>query len=142
MIYWGGGFDFFALKKELAELKIKSENPEIWKDNNAKPIFQKLKNIENKIKDFDIIKDNLEYIEDLFKIAVSENNEEYFDQLLPETTTLLDISNKSRLENLMSESADSNNTFLEIHAGAGGTESQDWAEMLLRMYIRWAENAQ
>ena len=139
MIYWGGEFDFSALKIELAELKIKSENPEIWKDNNAKPIFQKLKNIENKIKDFDIIKDNLEYIEDLFKIAVSENNEEYFDQLLPETTKLLDISNKSRLENLMSENADPNNIFLEIHAGAGGTESQDWAEMLTRMYIRWAE---
>ena len=107
---------FLLLKIELAELKIKSENPEIWKDNNAKPIFQKLKNIENKIKDFDFIKDNLEYIEDLFKIAVSENNEEYFDQLLPETTKLLDISNKSRLENLMSESADPNNIFLEIHA--------------------------
>ena len=44
MICWGGGFDFSALKIELAELKIKSENPEIWKDNNAKPIFQKLKN--------------------------------------------------------------------------------------------------
>ena len=139
MIYWGGGFDFSALKLELAELKIKSENPDIWKDNKAKPIFQKIKNIENKITDFDIIKDNLEYIEDLFKIAISENNEEYFDKLLPETTKLLDISNKSRLENLMSESADPNNIFLEIHAGAGGTESQDWAEMLIRMYIRWAE---
>ncbi len=139
MIYWGGGFDFSALQSELAELKNKSENPEIWKDNSAKPIFQKIKNLENKIRDFDIIKSNLEYIEDLFKIAVSENNEEYFDQLLPETSMLLDISNKSRLENLMSEHADSNNIFLEIHAGAGGTESQDWAEMLTRMYIRWAE---
>ena len=75
----------------------------------------------------------------MFKIAVAENNEEYFDQLLLETTKLLDISNKSRLENLMSERADPNNIFLEIHAGAGGTESQDWAEMLTRMYIRWAE---
>ena len=139
MIYWGGGFDFLALKKELEELKIKSENPEIWKDNNAKPIFQKLKSIENKIKDFDFIKDNLGYIEDFFKIAISETNEEYFDQLLVETSKLLEISNKSRLENLMSENADPNNTFLEIHAGAGGTESQDWAEMLTRMYIRWAE---
>jgi hypothetical protein len=72
----------FCFKKELKELKIKSENPDIWKDNNAKPIFQKLKNIENKIKDFDFIKENLEYIEDLFKIAVKETNEEYFDQLL------------------------------------------------------------
>ncbi len=128
-----------SLREELKELKIKSENPEIWKDNNAKPIFQKLKNIENKIKDFDFIKENLEYIEDLFKIAIAETNEEYIDQLLVETSKLLDISNKSRLENLMSENADPNNIFLEIHAGAGGTESQDWAEMLTRMYIRWAE---
>ena len=139
MIYWGGEFDYSALKIELAELKIKSENPEIWKDRKAKPVFQKLKNIEKKIKDFDTIKDNLEYIEEFFKIAVSENNEDYFNQLLPETTNLLNISNNSRLENLMSESVDPNNIFLEIHAGAGGTESQDWAEMLTRMYIRWAE---
>ena len=112
MIYWGGGFDFSELKKELEELKIKSENPEIWKGKNAKPIFQKIKNIEKKITDFNIIKDNLEYIEDLFNIAVSENNEEYFDQLLHETINILDISNKSRLENLMGESADQNNIFL------------------------------
>ena len=136
---WGGGFDFISLKKELSKLKTKSENPDIWKETNAKSIFQKIKNIENKITDFDLIQENLKYLEDLFVIATSENNEEYFNQLLLESNNLLNISNKSRLENLMNESADSNNIFLEIHAGAGGTESQDWAEMLLRMYIRWAE---
>ncbi len=52
MIYWGGEFDFSSLKKELSKLKTESENPEIWKDDNAKSIFQKIKNIENKIKDF------------------------------------------------------------------------------------------
>ena len=136
---WGGGFDFISLKKELSKLKTKSENPDIWKETNAKSIFQKIKNIENKIKDFDLIQENFKYLEDLFVIATSENNEEYFNQILLESNNLLNISNKSRLENLMNESADSNNIFLEIHAGAGGTESQDWAEMLLRMYIRWAE---
>ena len=139
MIYWGGGFDFSLLNEELSILKKESENPDIWKEDNAKSIFQKIKNIENKIKDFDNIKESISYIEDLFQIAISENNEEYFDQLVIESINLLSISNKSRLENLMSESADPNNIFLEIHAGAGGTESQDWAEMLLRMYIRWAE---
>jgi len=104
--------------------------------------LQKAKNIEKKIKDFENIRDNLQYIEELFNIAVSENNEEYFDQLLPEVIQLLSTSNKSRLENLMSDNADPNNIFLEIHAGAGGTESQDWAEMLTRMYIRWAEKQQ
>ena len=120
-------------------MKTESENPDIWKKDNAKSIFQKIKNLEKKIRDFEIIEENLKYIEDLFQIAISENNEEYFDQLVPESNKLLAISNKSRLENLMSESADPNNIFLEIHAGAGGTESQDWAEMLVRMYIRWAE---
>ena len=120
-------------------MKTESENPDIWKKDNAKSIFQKIKNLEKKIRDFEIIEENLKYIEDLFQIAISENNEEYFDHLVPESNKLLAISNKSRLENLMSESADPNNIFLEIHAGAGGTESQDWAEMLVRMYIRWAE---
>ena len=78
-------------------------------------------------------------MDDLFNLAISENNEEYISELLFETKKIANLSNKSRLENLMNESADSNNIFLEIHAGAGGTESQDWAEMLSRMYIRWAE---
>ena len=78
-------------------------------------------------------------MDDLFNLAISENNEEYISDLLFETKKIANLSNKSRLENLMNESADSNNVFLEIHAGAGGTESQDWAEMLSRMYIRWAE---
>ena len=47
MIYWGGGFDFSSLKKELSKLKIESENPKIWKDDNAKSIFQNIKNIYN-----------------------------------------------------------------------------------------------
>ena len=139
MICWGGQFDFTLLNQELKNLKTESENPAIWKNPDAKSIFQKIKNIENKIKDFEIIKNNLEYIKDLFSIAINENNEEYYSQLFEESNKLLAISNKSRLENLMSESADENNVFLEIHAGAGGTESQDWAEMLVRMYVRWAE---
>ena len=118
---------------------MESENPEIWRDPKAKSLFQKIKNIENKIKDFETIASNIDYIKELLGIAVSENNEEYFEQLIDESNKLLIISNKSRLENLMSETADPNNVFLEIHAGAGGTESQDWAEMLLRMYVRWSE---
>ena len=139
MIYWGGEFDFSSLKLELEQFRKETENPEIWKDPKAKSLFQKIKNIENKIRDFETIETNLEYFKELLSLAISENNEEYFDQLLAESKKILVISNKSRLENLMSDIADPNNAFLEIHAGAGGTESQDWAEMLLRMYIRWSE---
>ena len=139
MICWGGEFDFTSLKLDLKQLRKESENPKIWKNPNAKSLFQKIKNIENKIRDFETIESNIEYFKELLSLAISENNEEYFDQLLAESKKILIISNKSRLENLMSDTTDSNNAFLEIHAGAGGTESQDWAGMLLRMYIRWSE---
>tara|TARA_B100000029_G_scaffold491275_1_gene551232 strand:- start:4498 stop:5307 length:810 start_codon:yes stop_codon:yes gene_type:complete len=62
------------------------------------------------------------------------------NQLFDDSITLLKDSTKVRYLNLMGDVADHNNAFLEIHAGAGGTESQDWAEMLQRMYIRWAES--
>ena len=139
MICWGGEFDFSSLKLDLEKYRIESENPEIWKDPNAKSLFQKIKNIENKIRDFETVESNIEYLEEMLSLAISENNDEYFEQLFAESKKILIISNKSRLENLMSDTTDPNNAFLEIHAGAGGTESQDWAEMLLRMYIRWSE---
>ena len=74
---------------------MESENPEIWKDPKAKSLFQKIKNIENKIKDFETIESNIEYIKELLGIAVSEKNEEYFEQLIDESNKLLIISNKS-----------------------------------------------
>tara|TARA_B100000686_G_C16766246_1_gene962001 strand:- start:840 stop:1700 length:861 start_codon:yes stop_codon:yes gene_type:complete len=79
-------------------------------------------------------------LEELYKISQDDKNENYLFQLLNESKLLLEDSTKVRYLNLMSEIADQNNAFLEIHAGAGGTESQDWAQMLQRMYIRWAEN--
>ena len=62
------------------------------------------------------------------------------NEIFNDSKKLLEYSTKSRYENLLNEEADSNNAFIEIHAGAGGTESQDWAEMLQRMYIRWADS--
>ena len=85
MICWGGEFDFTSLKSELKQLRIESENPQIWKDLNAKSLFQKIKNIENKIRDFETIESNIEYFKEFLSLAISENNEEYFDQLLEES---------------------------------------------------------
>ena len=109
MICWGGRFDFSLLNEELKNLKKETENPEIWENSDAKSLFQKIKIIEKKIKDFETIKNNLEYIEDLFRIAIEESNDEYFTHLSEEADKLLVISNRSRLENLMSEAVDVNN---------------------------------
>ena len=140
MISWGGGFDYNSLQKELETLKQKTSDPKIWDKPGAKSIFQEIKIIENKINDYERIKKSLEDLEEFYLLAKEDKNDNYFSQLLDESELLLEDSTKIRYLNLMGEVADHNNAFLEIHAGAGGTESQDWAEMLQRMYIRWAES--
>ena len=92
--------------------------------------------------DFQRIKQSLFDIKELFNIATHEHDEKTIEDLLEDSEVLLKDSTQIRYLNLMNGEADQNNSFLEIHAGAGGTESQDWAEMLQRMYVRWAESKQ
>ncbi len=76
---------------------------------------------------------------DLIEMAEEEEDAEALSELEATLADLKAIADKKQLESLLSGEADGNDCFVEIHAGAGGTESQDWAEMLLRMYTRWAE---
>jgi peptide chain release factor 2 len=80
-------------------------------------------------------RDNVE----LAEMADAEGDQATLDEVQAALTALRDESRKRQFESLLSGEADLNNAFLEVHAGAGGTESQDWAEILLRMYTRWAE---
>jgi peptide chain release factor 2 len=80
-------------------------------------------------------KDNVE----LAEMADAEGDQATLDEVQAALTVLRDESKKRQFESLLSGEADLNNAFLEVHAGAGGTESQDWAEILLRMYTRWAD---
>ena len=81
------------------------------------------------------LNDNAELIE----LAEAEGEADVAAEAEKALTALRDKAAKMELESLLSGEADSNDCFLEVHAGAGGTESQDWAEMLLRMYTRWSE---
>jgi peptide chain release factor 2 len=82
---------------------------------------------------------SLESTVELIELAELEENEGVYDEALGELRLLGALAAKRRLESLLSGEADPNDAFVEIHAGAGGTESQDWAEMLVRMYQRWSE---
>ncbi|HJO13646.1 MAG TPA: peptide chain release factor 2 [Alphaproteobacteria bacterium] len=132
-------FDYEKLQKELQNLTLKSEDPNIWKDLEAKKLFKKINSIKKKLKDFDRIKESLSDIKELYSFATLESDESSIIQLLNDSKILLQDSMNLKNLTLMNDEADQNNSFLEIHAGAGGTESQDWAEMLQRMYVRWAE---
>jgi len=79
-------------------------------------------------------------LKEFYIFAVEEKDQQTIIQLVEDSNQLLKDSTEVRYSNLMNGEADQNNAFVEIHAGAGGTESQDWAEMLQRMYVRWAES--
>ena len=79
-------------------------------------------------------------MKEFYAFAVDENDQQTIIQLVEDSNQLLKDSTEVRYLNLMNGEADQNNAFVEIHAGAGGTESQDWAEMLQRMYVRWADS--
>ena len=128
------------MEKDLLELKQKTNNPNIWENLEAKTLFQNIKIVEKKIADFHRIKQSLSDLKEFYAFAVDENDQQTIIQLVEDSNQLLKDSTEVRYLNLMSGEADQNNAFVEIHAGAGGTESQDWAEMLQRMYVRWAES--
>ena len=128
------------MEKDLLKLRQKTNDPNIWENLEAKTLFQNIKIVEKKIADFHRIKQSLSDLKEFYTFAVDENDQQTIIQLVGDSNQLLKDSTEVRYLNLMNGEADQNNAFVEIHAGAGGTESQDWAEMLQRMYVRWAES--
>lgn len=114
--------------------------PDFWNDQQqAQGVINEangLKELVNEYKDMQEMQENLEVTLELVK---EENDAELQEELVEETKDLNKRLNEYELQLLLSEPHDKNNAILELHPGAGGTESQDWGSMLLRMYQRWAE---
>ncbi len=123
----------------MEDLKIKSSDPDIWKKNNAKNIFQEIKNIESKIEDINSLQKSINENQEIYNYIQENNEQSLLKELDKEVKLTLKLSDKIRYVSLLNDEADHLNAFIEIHAGAGGTESQDWAEMLQRMYLRWSD---
>ena len=134
-------FEKKKINENLLEIEKKLENQNIW--NKFEEMSQELKKKNYFIKFLDSFKKfEQNYLDTIELIKLSKNNND--DELITELENELIVTesnlNLLYLETLMSGKADSKNALIEIHAGAGGVESQDWAEMLLRMYSRWAES--
>ena len=129
-----------AISKEAADLEEQSAQPGFWDDAEAsQKIMQKIGALKNKIASFKKLEGNVEDVLTMIELAEEEEDA----SMLPEIKELADET-KSMLEEqkliiLLSGEYDSKNAILTFHAGAGGTEAQDWVEMLYRMYNRWAE---
>ena len=126
---------------EISELENRTQEPDFWNDvDKAQSLQTKLGRLQKKVQSF---KDLETQREDLLALCELANEEEDLDSL-PEleagVSEFKETFEKMRLETLLTGEYDKNNAILTLHAGAGGTEAQDWVSMLYRMYCRWAEN--
>ena len=132
-------FDIEKLEVELSELEKKTLEPNFWDDtNNANSILDKIKNIKNKCKKYREIEADLSGIKDIIDLLKIEYDESLANEMIKDINKIKKEVEKFEIQTLLSGKYDKNNAILTIHPGAGGTEAQDWAEMLYRMYTRWA----
>ncbi len=124
----------------MEELNKQAEDPDLWNDQaRAQKVMQERTRLENAIKGFNSLEQTLEDAIELIGLGEEEGDEDAITEGEEMLNGLLVEAEKQEVETLLSGEADSNDCFIEIHSGAGGTESQDWASMLYRMYSRWAE---
>ena len=129
-----------SARKELAELQIETEQEGFWNDvERSQRIAQKIKRLENKIKKYDHLVSDWEDTLTLCEMAQEEDDASQLDEVAQGYETLEKEVSDRRLAALLTGEYDAKNAILTFHAGAGGTEAQDWTEMLYRMYTRWAE---
>lgn len=133
-------FDIVELEKNKTKLENQIADENFWqKDSNeTAKILAELKQHKIKIDNYKNICNEISEIEDLTELAELENDESFVKDILKSTQKLEKEIEKLQLETLLSGKYDKLNAILTLHPGAGGTESQDWAEMLYRMYTRWA----
>ncbi len=124
----------------LEELNALAEDPDLWNDpQNAQKLMRERTKLDDAITAVREIGDDLEATVEIIELSEMEDDEDMIKEAEIQLKQLAEQAKTAELKALLSGEADGNDTYVEIHSGAGGTESQDWASMLFRMYMRWAE---
>ncbi len=126
---------------KLEELNALAEDPELWSNTDkAQAVMRDRNHLEAGIKNIDTMTQELDDNIELIEMGEMEHDKDTINEAEVAITHLKKLTDKAEIETLLSGEADANDCYLEINAGAGGTEAQDWAEMLLRMYTRWSDS--
>ena len=133
---WGDRFEIDNLKIKLKEIEKKCYENNNWAD---KDLIKEKKRLENKIYEFGGLAKKINNIFDLFDLSQQENDLSLLNEIVDLKNKFVDEFDKFKLNNLLNEEYDFNNAIVSLHAGAGGTESCDWVEMLLRMYNKFCD---
>ena len=134
-------FDIINLKQELKKLEDKTNDANFWSNpDTSAPVLSKIKSTKNDIDTFEKLNYEINNLEALNELLLSEYDKELEEELFLATNNLSKEIQNLEVKTLLSGKYDRNNAILTLHPGAGGTESQDWVEMLYRMYCKWASN--
>ncbi len=137
---WGIHFDISNTLQTIKELEKKTSEPDFYNDmDSAQKVLQQIKQLKTKCESYDALVQSREDALTLIQLAVEEDDESLLPEIQEAYDKFMADLDEMMLSTLLSGPYDKNNAILSIHPGAGGTEAQDWAEMLLRMFTRWAE---
>ncbi|MFB5660926.1 peptide chain release factor 2 [Alteribacillus sp. HJP-4] len=135
-----GSLDLAEKEERIAELEEKMTEPGFWDDPNAsKKVINENNALKESVNGYKELAETFDDLEISYELVKEENDAELWQELDSGMKALMNSLNDFELQMLLNEPYDKSNAILELHPGAGGTESQDWASMLLRMYKRWAE---
>lgn len=133
-------FDIAKQEEELKNLEVKTIEPSFWEDaKNSNHILSEIKRKKNTISSYKCIEGEIQNIEELTELVKLEYDEDLAKEIISNTNRISKELEKYELQTFLNGKYDKNNAILTLHPGAGGTEAQDWAEMLYRMYTRWAQ---
>ncbi|MDC3412241.1 peptide chain release factor 2 [Aquibacillus sp. 3ASR75-11] len=140
LVDFRGSLDLDQKKTRIAELEEEMVDPSFWNDQqNAQKVIGEVNELKELVQTFAKHEETLDNLLVSYELVKEENDQDLFEELESEVQELTEALNQFELVILLNDPYDRNNAILELHPGAGGTESQDWASMLLRMYTRWAE---
>ncbi len=136
----GGFFDYDAKKERLEEVERELESPDVWNDpERAQALGRERASLDKNVNGIRSLTEGLTGGNELLELAEMEDDEEIALAVVADVDRFEKDVEKLEFQRMFSGKMDNNSAFVDIQAGAGGTEAQDWAEMLLRMYLRWAE---
>ncbi len=138
--FLGGTFDYAHKQERLTEVELELAEPDVWNEpDRAQELGRERASLEQIVKTIDDLDQGVVDCRELLEMAVEENDEDSVAEVESEIEALDTHLAKLEFRRMFSGDMDANSAFLEIQSGSGGTEAQDWAEMILRMYLRWGE---
>ena len=136
----GSALRIDELRKKAADMEATTSDAAFWNDQeNSGKVLKEIKRLKDRIANYEALESKLEDTITLAELAIDENDESLIPEVESEEKAILAEEEKQRIEILLSGEYDQNNAIVSFHPGAGGTEAQDWAQMLYRMYTRWGE---